>query len=739
MTMFPWQISLFPKGFFSVAPVTTSVKSLANVHSLFSKPATRSAKFPKRSLPCWSPALYSPGQTRANKNVETVTALVYDFDHATQGPAAISAKIKAKNIAHVVYTTWSHRPSEPRFRVILFIDRPLTAKEYPHAWANGLIAMGYDDGVDRVAKDLSRHYALPAQVEGEEYVSEVFLDGDVLKADALSKGSETAEKPKGKPQQRGKSLDADFQIVLDSGDRVSLSSLVDKGEAKHKCACPFQEDASAGSAFVRVLADGRAFVQCASERHTHEGKQWWLAKKKKLSKTSRTADDREEWLQEVPERLLKYFEDRIAYNAPQGVFYRHSDGAWQISSPIRKEALTDHLIGLMTGKCGKPHAMALIDHILSRQVYGFDCQSTRDQVVKLNDVPMLNLYAFPTLEVRAGPSPRMRDVVSLLCAGDREVMKWLLHWSAALIQHPERRAMVAVLVLSPQQGIGKSLYGRILATIIGEGNSAVVSNKALKDSFNSHYVTKLLVLADEVAVNRGAANTMAEVKAAITDDRVHCSAPYAARTTIINRMSWWLTSNKPDPVLIEKDDRRFTVLSPDKASFEYRKMLRECFDPKTSKFAVSFHEEVQGFAHYLHNMQVDWNLISRPIFTEAKKGLQGISAESLDAFCHEIASKGTSTVLTNYPPGPMYPRLSDVSDGQVVPCETLYGTYREWCERTGRRDIKPEMMFRMVVRDFADTSVVSAYIGGRKIEVYRGLPIGKRKPQGKVVPLTSDN
>ena len=205
--------------------------------------------------------------------------------------------------------------------------------------------------------------------------------------------------------------------------------------------------------------------------------------------------------------------------------------------------------------------------------------------------------------------------------------------------------MVAVLVLSPQQGIGKSLYGRILATIIGEGNSAVVSNKALKDSFNSHYVTKLLVLADEVAVNRGAANTMAEVKAAITDDRVHCSAPYAARTTIVNRMSWWLTSNKPDPVLIEKDDRRFTVLSPSKADFEYRKMLRECFDPKTSKFSVSFHEEVQGFAHYLHNMDVDWNLISRPMFTEAKKGLQGISAESLDAFCHEISVQGTHRAL----------------------------------------------------------------------------------------------
>lgn len=737
LPMLPWKLSIFPKGFFSVAPVATAVKSLENARKLFDKPVVRSPKFPKNHLPCWSPALYEPGQTRANKNVQTITALVYDLDHPVDTPKQMADKLRDKHLAFVIYTTWSHRPSAPRYRLVLFLTRPLTPQEYPNAWSNGLSCIGYDVGVDRVAKDVSRHYALPAQVDGEEYVSEVYLQGYPLDSDKLSEGSTPKAKGTKKTKPKGKSLDAEFKILLDSGEMVSAGELASQGEGKHKCTCPFQDDASPGSAFFRVLADGRAFVQCTSERHAHDGRQFWLKKKKKPSKTLRTAEDRAEWLEEVPERIRRYVEEKIAYNAPQGVFYRHSEGAWQIASPIRKESLTDHLIGLLTGSCGKPHAQALIDHILSRQVYGFDCQSTKDQIVRKNEVPMLNLYAFPTLQPSPGKCPRIKEVLRLLCDDNKEVMKWVLNWSAALTQHPERRAMVAVVVLSPQQGIGKSLYGRLLAAIIGEGNSTVVSNKALKDSFNSHYVTKLLVLADEVAVNRGSSNTMAEVKAAITDDRVHCATPYASRTTITNRMSWWLTSNKPDPILIEKDDRRFTVLAPGKASGEYRQMLRDCFDSQTSEFSVSFREEVEAFAYHLHNMAVDWNLISRPIFTEAKRGLQGISAESLDAFCQEIISRGASAILTNYPPGPAYPRLGDVSDGKVVPCETLYGTYREWCERTGRRDVKAETMFRLSIQDLPSVSVVAAYMGGRKIQVYRNLP-SQRPPKGKVVPLHTE-
>ena len=517
---------------------------------------------------------------------------------------------------------------------------------------------------------------------------------------------------------------------------TTVAALMKGGEGKYKCTCPFQEDASPGSAFLRVMADGRTFLQCTSDRHDHEGKQFWLKNKTRGNRAARSVEDREHRLSEIPEDLKNYAERRLAYNAVQGVFYRHAEGAWQISQPIRKDPLTDHFIGLLPKGCDKNHATAIIDHILSRQVYGFDCQSSRAPVVRKNEVPMLNLYAWPDLRAKSGPYPRVSQIVELLCAGDAQAVKWLMHWSAALIQHPERRAMVAVLVLSPQQGIGKSLYGRILAEIIGKGNSVVVSNKALRDNFNAHYVTSLLVLADEVGIDKKSADIIAEIKAAITDDRVHCSTPYAARTTVTNRMTWWLTSNKRRPFLVEQDDRRFTILSPGQAEIKYRKMLQKCFDSKTSKFATDFYEEIQGYADYLKNLQIDWNLIARPYNTAAKVEIQGASMGSMESFTLELTSNGAAETLSNYPPGPSYLRISEQAAGSVVPCETLYGSYREYCTKNGKTDMYSENMLRLVIRDIPGVSVVPARVGGRKVQVYRGLPKQKKETAGKVVSIS---
>ena len=730
----PWNITLFREGFTSVAPVATTVKDHVRLQRLFEQPPVRPPTYIKKTLPCWSPALYAPGDKRANNNVTEVTALVYDFDHGEESPEVVSQAIRKKDIAFVLHTTWSHRPSEPRYRVILFLSRPLKPEEYPIAWAKGLRRIGYDAGVDRQARNISRHYALPAQVDGEEYVSEVHLAGVPLDADEISKEEQSTSAP---PKPSGPELRLDTQLILDTGEVTSVAALLQAGDGKHKCTCPFQDDAAPGSAFLRVMNDGRAFLQCASERHEHEGRQFWLKKKTRGNRAPRSVEDRQQRLSEIPDDLRSYAEDRLAYNATQGVFYRHAEGAWQINQPIRKDPLTDHLVGLLPKGCDKTHAVALIDHILSRQVYGFDCQSSKARVVRKNEVPMLNLYAWPDLRPKAGDCPRIDQILEVLCDGDGQAVKWLTHWSAALVQHPERRAMVAVLALSPQQGIGKSLYGRLLAAIIGEGNSVVVSNKALRDNFNSHYVTSLLVLADEVGIDKKSADVIAEIKAAITDDRVHCSTPYASRTTVTNRMSWWLTSNKRRPFLLEQDDRRFTILSPGEAKPAYRKMLQKCFDPKTSKFSRDFYGEVQAFAFTLKHMEVDWRLIARPYDTETKKELQNASLGSMESFASELRRVGASEVLSNYPPGPNYLRISDQAAATVVPCETLYGTYREYCTKNGKNDVCSENMLRLVIRDLPGVAVVPARIGGRKVQVYKGLPRQQDKDKGKVVSIVS--
>jgi len=281
--------------------------------------------------------------------------------------------------------------------------------------------------------------------------------------------------------------------------------------------------------------------------------------------------------------------------------------------------------------------------------------------------------------------------------------------------------MVSTLVISPQQGIGKSMYGNVLATIIGRANSTVVSTRALRDSFNASFVAKLLVLADEVGIRSSHKDVVADLKAYITDERVHCAAPYAPRLEVENRMTWWMTSNEPHPLVIEEDDRRFTVFLCGHADPHYRDMLRGCFSARTGTYSDSFLAEISGFSHALHKVRIDYSLISRPLSSHAKRELQGVSLGSTIGYVREMQKAGAMAMLSGYPPAdPAVYRIQPTDN--CVPCAALYHSYRTWCDQHGRRDVAAEGPFRLSVARTPDVSVRTVTTNGQRIRVYSGLP-----------------
>ena len=721
------ELSIFQGGMMSVLPRRSHVKKAEKLKRLFESPPVKRSDTAKRDLPAWSPALYSQGERRANKNVQAITALVYDYDSTTTAPETIIGTLSQRGLRFAVYTTWSHTPQKPRYRVVLFLSRSLSPFEYERAWPRGLSFIGLSDGVDEQAKDISRNYILPVRRDGFPYVG-VFHDGETVNTDGLLQEEPT--------------LNLQTPIKLDeSSSSTTVEEILGRGAGKYKCACPFQSDSSAGSAFLRVTKDGRAFLQCTSSRHAHAESQYWLRKddgseggRKGKRSGPRSVAARADLLAEAPERLLEYVEKKIAYSAPQGIFYRYQDGAWQLGSPLQSRSLQDHLIGLLPAGCDATHARALIDHVLSRQIYGFDCDSSAGPWIE-NPVRMLNLYAKPEIKPNPGSFDRIDALVDVLTAGDAQGKEWLTHWTAALIQNPERRSMVAVLCMSPYQGIGKSLYGRILSRMIGPGNTAVVSNRALRDRFNASYVTNLLVLADEVGMDSKSNDVLSELKSYITDEEVHCAAPYAQRIKVQNRMTWWMTSNARRPLVVDTQDRRVTVLAVPKPTPEHKRMLRGCFNSKTATFNDSFAREIEAYCDHLNQVQIDWRLISFPFQTEARRQIQMASQTSVEKFVEMVYDQGAVGIISDFPPPPEYFRLSDGALSKAVPCETLYGSYVEWCSRTGRRACRPEAELRLTITLLGNVKLRGASVGGRHVELYLGLPGEKRNPQGKVIEL----
>lgn len=76
----------------------------------------------------WSPVRYKPGTTRGNENVETLYALVLDFDHGTDPQTRIP---EWSQWEYFLYSSHSSTAEHPRWRVTFPLKTPVPAEDWP--------------------------------------------------------------------------------------------------------------------------------------------------------------------------------------------------------------------------------------------------------------------------------------------------------------------------------------------------------------------------------------------------------------------------------------------------------------------------------------------------------------------------------------------------------------------------------------------------------------------------------
>ena len=82
----------------------------------------------------WAPVtLVDPHDGISNDNVESLTALVYDFDHATLDEMA--ALLSAfEDYEYACNSSWRHTPEAPRFRLVLPLAEPVSPAAHRSLW-----------------------------------------------------------------------------------------------------------------------------------------------------------------------------------------------------------------------------------------------------------------------------------------------------------------------------------------------------------------------------------------------------------------------------------------------------------------------------------------------------------------------------------------------------------------------------------------------------------------------------
>lgn len=155
----------------------------------------------------FSPGAPREGTTRANKNVESVSLLVYDFDHLTRAELE-GVCDRISGLESVLYSTHSHHhkgPDDCCVRIFFPLSRPLSPHEFRHVRTQVIARYGLEwirpgapprvVGADPNPKDISRLYFLPTAPVGTA-VEAGHQEGALLDLDEILQGVPRASAPR---------------------------------------------------------------------------------------------------------------------------------------------------------------------------------------------------------------------------------------------------------------------------------------------------------------------------------------------------------------------------------------------------------------------------------------------------------------------------------------------------------------------------------------------------------------
>lgn len=146
----------------------------------------------------FSMALYKSGTTRAKDNIDSLTGIVLDFDNKEKAklePSDITALLEDQRIIYFFYTTYSHTPTTPRWRLVVPFASPISLDQWEEVYKRFIAFLGDLPGIDHPAsKDAAHMWFIPYKPEKAAFFGTAQRQGFLLNPFVLLEG-EIKESP----------------------------------------------------------------------------------------------------------------------------------------------------------------------------------------------------------------------------------------------------------------------------------------------------------------------------------------------------------------------------------------------------------------------------------------------------------------------------------------------------------------------------------------------------------------
>lgn len=290
------------------------------------------------------------------------------------------------------------------------------------------------------------------------------------------------------------------------------------------------------------------------------------------------------------------------------------------------------------------------------------------KVVRLKEVGFDPTESDPTIRCNlwggwptapnAGKCDAILEMLEYMCSAEnnaRDVNQWVLKWLAYPIQHYGAKMKTALIFHGPQ-GVGKNLFFEAIMGIYGP-YGRIVDQAAIEDKFNDWASKKLFLIGDEVVARQELFHTKNKLKGFITGEWIRINPKNVAAHDERNHVNIVFLSNERQPLVLEKDDRRFTVV------WTPEKLPRDFYNDVSAELKAG---GAAALHHYLLSLDLgDFRPWTEPPMTTAKADLIAISLDSVERFVADWMAGET-----------IYP---------FCPCASmdLYAAYLRWCRANG--------------------------------------------------------
>ena len=257
---------------------------------------------------------------------------------------------------------------------------------------------------------------------------------------------------------------------------------------------------------------------------------------------------------------------------------------------------------------------------------GFDPAGTDPRIT-------CNLWGGWPTTPRQGNCAILLELLEYLCSEEenyRAAFDWVVKWIAYPIQHPGAKMKTALIFHGPQ-GTGKNLFFEAVMAVYGE-YGRIVDQDAVEDKFNDWLSRKLFMIADEVVARAELYHTKNKLKGIITGSSLRINPKNVSAHDEVNHVNLVFLSNEYQPLVLEKDDRRYAVIhTPEKLTQEFYGQVRD--EIKAGGIAA--------LHHYLLNLDLgDFDEHTKPPMTRAKQDLIESGKDSVQGFIDDwVAGK----------------------------------------------------------------------------------------------------